>query len=103
MAFAAGVACLVTSSTLQALLYELGGKKIAAQVMGFWTVAWAGSKPIASIIDGWLPSHVGIRTTGVLMALPTFLPLLILLFGSAKLVAWFIKLRLPRKAQEQPV
>ena len=103
MAFAAGVACLVASSTLQALLYQLGGKKIAAQVMGFWTVAWAGSKPIASIIDGWLPSHVGIQTTGVLMALPAFLPLLILLFGPAKLVAWFIKLRLPPKAQEQPV
>ncbi len=104
MAFAAGVACLVASSTLQALLYQLGGKKIAAQMMGFWTVAWAGSKPIASIIDGWLPSqdHIGYQLTGVLMALPTFLPLLILIFGPTKLVSWCTEFRLLSRKQEQP-
>ena len=48
--------------------------------MGLWTVASAGSKPIASIIDGALPSLVGVRLTGVILAFPTLLPIIGLVF-----------------------
>ncbi len=77
---AAGLAGLVAGSAAQAKLRELAGPKRALQVMGLWTVAWAGSKPIASIIDGALPSVVDVRITGVLMALPALIPILVLIF-----------------------
>lgn len=79
-AFAAGVAGLVAGSAAQAMLVGMAGPGRAVRVMGLWTVAWAGSKPIASIVDGSLPALVGIRWTGVLLASPTFLPILILIF-----------------------
>jgi MFS family permease len=82
-AFAAGVAGLVAGSAAQAMLVGLAGPERALRVMGLWTVAWAGSKPIASIIDGTLPSLVGVRVTGVILASPTLLPLIILIFCPA--------------------
>lgn len=79
-AFAAGVAGLVAGSAAQAMLVGLAGRDRALRVMGLWTVAWAGSKPIASIIDGGLPSLVGVQVTGVILALPTLLPIITLIF-----------------------
>jgi hypothetical protein len=78
-AFGAGVAGLVAGSATQALLLELAGPGRALQVMGLWAVAWAGSKPIASLVDGALPGLVGIRATGVILAAPTLIPVLILI------------------------
>jgi predicted MFS family arabinose efflux permease len=78
-AFAAGMAGLVAGSAAQAKLRELAGPGHALQVMGLWTVAWAGSKPIASIIDGALPAVTSVRTTGVLMALPALVPIAVLM------------------------
>lgn len=79
-AFGVGMAGLVAGSAAQAKLQELAGRKRALQVMGLWAVAWAGSKPIASIIDGLLPSLVHLRATGVLMAVPALIPIVVLLF-----------------------
>ena len=78
-AFAAGTAGLVAGSAAQAKLRELAGPKHALQVMGLWTVAWAGSKPIPSIIDGALPSIVNVRIAGLLMAVPALIPIAILI------------------------
>ena len=33
-------------------------------------VAWAGSKPLASLADGWLASNAGVRWAAVIMAVP---------------------------------
>jgi MFS family permease len=79
-AFAAGVAGLVAGSATQALLLELAGPGRALRVMGLWAVAWAGSKPIASLIDGSLPSLFGVKATGVILAVPALLPILMLIF-----------------------
>lgn len=79
-AFAAGGAGLVAGSAAQAILVGMAGPERAVRVMGLWTVAWAGSKPIASIIDGALPSLVGVRLTGVILAFPTLLPIIVLVF-----------------------
>jgi MFS family permease len=79
-AFTAGIAGLVAGSAAQAALLSQAGPERALRVMGMWTVAWAGSKPIASIIDGALPGLVGVRLTGVMLAFPALLPLLVLIF-----------------------
>ena len=38
--------------------------------MAVWAIAWAGSKPIASLVDGSLAGLIGYRATGILLALP---------------------------------
>jgi hypothetical protein len=44
-----------------------------ASVMALWAIAWAGTKPLASLIDGTLAGAVGIGWTCFLLALPAFL------------------------------
>lgn len=78
-AFSAGLWGLVAGSAAQAMLRYHAGKEGALQVMGLWAVAWAGSKPFASLLDGLLPSAAGVRWTGVIMATPALLPPLLLI------------------------
>lgn len=78
-AFAAGMACLLTGSITRTLLLHHAGPARQASVMAAWAVAWAGSKPIASLIDGSLAGPIGLRLTGVLMALPAAIPALVLI------------------------
>jgi predicted MFS family arabinose efflux permease len=66
----AGVAGLLTGSAAQSLLLRIAGPKLAVKVMALWAIAWAGSKPIASLTDGWLASTVGIRPAGIALAVP---------------------------------
>jgi MFS family permease len=69
-AVVAGISGLLTGAAAQALLLEQAGPRYATQVMALWAVAWAGTKPIASIADGWLASTVGLRWAAALLALP---------------------------------
>jgi MFS family permease len=79
-AFAAGVACLVANSATRALLIEQAGRRHEVSVMAIWAIAWAGSKPIASLVDGFLAgTWIGVRGTGILLAVPSLLPALIML------------------------
>jgi Transmembrane secretion effector len=78
-AFSAGLWGLVAGSAAQAMLRQLAGRERALQVMGLWAVAWAGSKPFASLLDGLLPSIIGVQLTGVAMAIPALLPPLVLI------------------------
>ena len=77
---AAGAACLVANSSTRALLAKEAGPLKEASVMAVWAIAWAGSKPLASLTDGLLPSAIGIRATGILLALPALVPILVLVF-----------------------
>jgi len=70
MAFVAGVACLLAGSVTQSLLLTSAGPDRMAAVMAVWAMAWAGSKPLASLADGWLASHFGIHAAGIALALP---------------------------------
>ena len=90
----AGVACLLTGSAARALLWAFvpqGQELQRPAVMAIWAVAWAGSKPLASLADGVLATYVGawtadtlpwklssIQTTGLLLAIPALLPILLL-------------------------
>ena len=61
------------------MLRQLAGRERALQVMGLWAVAWAGSKPFASLLDGLLPSVISVQLTGVVMAIPALLPPFVLI------------------------
>jgi hypothetical protein len=74
-AFAAGVTCLVANSATRSLLAKRAGPLREASVMAVWAVAWAGSKPLASLADGTLAATHGVRVTGVLLAVPALVPL----------------------------
>src|SRR6185437_9338321 len=68
------------------------GQKREASVMAVWAIAWAGSKPLASLTDGLLAGGIGVtwggtrvkweglgmRWTGTLLALPALVPVLVL-------------------------
>jgi Na+/melibiose symporter-like transporter len=76
-ALAAGVTCLLANSMTRTLLSRAAGVD-QASVMAVWAIAWAGSKPLASITDGLLAGLIGVRPTGILLALPAFLPIAVL-------------------------
>jgi predicted MFS family arabinose efflux permease len=58
-AFIAGVAALRTGAVTQTQLVRRHPERTAS-VMALWAIAWAGSKPIASFLDGYLASTIGI-------------------------------------------
>lgn len=51
--------------------------------MAVWAIAWAGSKPIASLADGSMVGLIGVRPTGILLAIPALLPALVLIVRPA--------------------
>ncbi len=76
-ALAAGVTCLLANSMTRTLLSQTAGVN-QASVMAVWAIAWAGSKPLASLTDGLLAGWIGVRPTGMLLALPAFMPIAVL-------------------------
>ena len=78
-AAAAGMACLLEGAQTRALLLQAAGPDRQTAVMAAWVVAWAGSKPIASLADGSLAGLIGVRSTGILLAMPALLPALVLI------------------------
>jgi predicted MFS family arabinose efflux permease len=78
-AFGAGITCLVANSATRTLLASEAGPAREASVMAIWAIAWAGSKPLASLSDGYLATTLGVREAGILLALPVIIPLLGLL------------------------
>ena len=49
--------------------------------MAVWAIAWAGSKPLASLTDGLLAGWIGVRWTGVVLALPALIPIVVMIFA----------------------
>jgi MFS family permease len=90
----AGVACLLTGSAARALLWAFVPHNQEGQrpaIMAMWAMAWAGSKPVASLVDGvlatsiaaWLAGAVswelsGVQTAGIVLAIPAVIPALLL-------------------------
>ena len=71
-AAAAGAAALITGAAAQALLVGQD-RKAAASVAALWAIAWAGTKPIASLLDGTLAGRFGIFATGIVLACPAIM------------------------------
>ena len=78
-ALGAGASCLVANSVTRAALSEHAGPENTAAVMAVWAIAWAGSKPFASLIDGTLGGWIGPQWTGLILAAPALIPILVLL------------------------
>jgi predicted MFS family arabinose efflux permease len=74
-AFGAGMMCLIANSATRTELATRAGPAHEASVMAVWAIAWAGSKPLASLTDGLLASAIGIKWTGVLLATPALMPI----------------------------
>src|ERR1700735_5238421 len=87
-AIAAGVAGLLTGAATQALLLKTAGPRQATQVMTLWAIAWAGSKPLASLADGWLASHVGLLRAGMVLTAPAIIVALLELFLRPRVRNW---------------
>jgi predicted MFS family arabinose efflux permease len=65
-----GAAGLLTGSTAQSLLLKAVEPGEATAVMALWAIAWAGSKPFASLLDGGLASSLGVHVAGFVLAGP---------------------------------
>lgn len=71
-ALAAGVAALLTGATAQTLLVRQRPEQ-AASIMALWAIAWAGTKPLASIADGWIASTLGVHWAGIILTVPALI------------------------------
>jgi predicted MFS family arabinose efflux permease len=71
-AFAAGVAALRTGAVTQTQLVMKDPRQ-AASVMALWAIAWAGTKPLASFLDGTLAGTLGIHAAGIILTLPALM------------------------------
>jgi hypothetical protein len=61
----------MTGAATQALLVQQAPVS-AASVMALWAVAWAGTKPIASLLDGWLATVFSVHVAGIILIIPAF-------------------------------
>ena len=102
-AFGAGFTCLIANSATRTLLAKHAGPEKEASVMAVWAIAWAGSKPVASLTDGVLAGKVGLLRTGFLLALPALIPVtvLVVLMISVFVVRAWRPRRRPWPAQER--
>lgn len=86
-ALGAGASCLVANSVTRAVLAEQAGPDRTAAVMAVWAIAWAGSKPFASLLDGTLGAWIGPQWTGLILAMPALIPVLMIVL-LPKLTSW---------------
>jgi predicted MFS family arabinose efflux permease len=80
-ALGAGITCLIANSAMRTLLSKSAGPERMAPVMAVWAIAWAGSKPVASLLDGLLAGWIGVHWTGVVLALPALIPVMVMIFA----------------------
>ena len=72
---AAGAAALFSGTAAQTALLRHRNKigadvATVASVAALWAIAWAGTKPFASLLDGWLAVHIGTVATSIVLILP---------------------------------
>jgi len=69
----AGAASLPVGSALQTLLLGLAGPHRAGRIMAVWTIAFAGSRPLATAWDTWLAAQLGTSWGVLVLAAPAVL------------------------------
>jgi hypothetical protein len=55
---------------MQTLLLTNAGPQRAGRIMAVWAVAFAGSRPVATVVDTWLAGALNARISCVLLAVP---------------------------------
>jgi MFS family permease len=93
-ALGTGISGLIANSATRTLLSKAAGPDRVAPVMAIWAIAWAGSKPLASLTDGLLAGWIGVRWTGVLFALPALVPITVMILAPW-LGRWLVRPRFP--------
>ena len=86
-ALGAGASCLIANSVTRAVLADRAGPEKTAAVMAVWAIAWAGSKPFASLLDGTLGSWIGPQWTGLILATPALIPITVIVMAP-KIGSW---------------
>jgi MFS family permease len=72
MAGAAGLFAGTAAQTALLRHHQRNGPDVAAvaSVAALWAIAWAGTKPFASLLDGLLASHIGIVAASIALTAP---------------------------------
>lgn len=68
--FVAGFAYLSAQTAATTRLLLSTPSHVRGRVMALWGVAWLGTRPFASIVDGFVADHVGAQRAAMVMALP---------------------------------
>jgi MFS family permease len=63
----AGLAALLTAAATQTLLFQSSKPQVSGRVIALWAFCYAGSRPPASLADGWLADNFGTRSAGFLI------------------------------------
>jgi MFS family permease len=68
--FLAGFGYLTAQTRTSTLLVRSTADHERGRVMGLWSIAFIGTRPVASLIDGAVGSAVNVRLAALLMAVP---------------------------------
>ncbi len=66
----AGFGYLATATSASTLLHTSVPEEHRGRTVALWSIAFHGSRPVASFLDGALASAAGLREAGVALALP---------------------------------
>jgi MFS family permease len=73
VALLAGGFCFLATNTGATTLVQLEvAEEQRGRVMAIWTIAFLGTRPVGSVIDGALASATSVHVAGLVMALPAF-------------------------------
>jgi MFS family permease len=70
MLFAAGFGYLASNTSATSRLQLEVAESQRGRIMALWGIAFLGVRPLASLVDGAIASSAGVRTAGVVLALP---------------------------------
>lgn len=68
--FLAGVGYLASNTSATSRLQLEVAESQRGRIMALWGIAFLGVRPLASLVDGAIASAAGVRTAGVVLALP---------------------------------
>jgi MFS family permease len=71
-AMVGGFGYLSSNASVTAKLQLGVDESLRGRIMALWSVAFLGSRPIASLTDGALSSALGVRIAAAMMAIPAF-------------------------------
>jgi MFS family permease len=71
--FLGGIGYLASNTAATARLQLEVEESQRGRIMALWSVAFLGLRPFASVLDGAIASAFGVRTAGVVLAVPALL------------------------------
>jgi MFS family permease len=76
--FVAGFGYLASNAAATSFLQLGVAETQRGRIMALWSIAFLGLRPVASLVDGAIASAFGVRTAGVVLAIPAFVTALLL-------------------------